>query len=153
MTAPLSTSTLRAATIERAALNKRHAALGVPTTTGGLGEAIVAAEHPDWQRMPPGTEGYDFVDTEGRRVQVKTWGSHNRTHDNIHVTVDRLIRIRLLPDGGWETMTDCLVPPESFANGATLVSFNRAGRARPPTAYRQRVSPAFGQAGDGKRAA
>jgi hypothetical protein len=75
---------------------------------GQMGEAIVAAMHPDWKRAPRGTTGYDFIDTEGRRVQVKTWGSKaRRTFDDIRQSADRVVVIKL-HDAGWDVLCDRL---------------------------------------------
>jgi hypothetical protein len=121
---------LRAAMIERAEMDKRHAALGLPTTTGGIGEAIVATVHPDWQRMPPGTEGYDFLDTERRRVQVKAWGyGSRRTFDSLKPDLcDRVIVIALGADD-FTVVCDRLTEPvfakETYRNKKGEVCFRR----------------------------
>jgi hypothetical protein len=41
---------------------------------GKVGEAIVATEHPDWTRAPPGQHGWDLMTPTGQKVQAKTWG-------------------------------------------------------------------------------
>ena len=110
-------ATLRAALIERAAMDKRHAALGVPTNTGDVGEAIVAALNPTWRRMPPLMAGYDFIDDAGLRVQVKTWASDRRTHDWVQTDADRFIRV-VLREGDFAITDDILLTPAMFVGAA-----------------------------------
>jgi hypothetical protein len=85
---------------------------GMPNllNVGAMGESIVAAMHPDWQRMPAGTAAFDFIDTTGRRVQVKTWGTLQRDKDKVRRDADRLIVLRLHATG-WDLLCDRLLAP------------------------------------------
>jgi hypothetical protein len=103
---------------------------------GQFGEDIIAALHPTWQRASRGTEGYDFIDDDGQRVQVKTWGTEGRSHDNVKNSADRLIRVRLHADG-WDIMTDIDVRPY-FASGLEMIPFNRRGQ--PMKSYALRLA-------------
>jgi hypothetical protein len=87
-----------------------------------LAELIVEQHFPGMKRAPVGTAGYDFIDAEGRRVQVKGWGSKNRGFDNIRDAskVDRFIRI-FVHDDGWTVLADFLTAP--FGTQGPLVAY------------------------------
>jgi hypothetical protein len=113
-----------------AALDRIQTLLADPTArdllnVGKVGEAIVAALHPDWSRARRGQPGYDFTTPNGQRVEVKCCGTEDRTHDLIHNTADRLIRIRLSPDGRWQVETDEPIPPGLFPPGSTTAIIGR----------------------------
>jgi hypothetical protein len=102
-----------------------EAARGLPRTldVGAFGEAIVETKHPDWQRAPPGTRGYDFIDTQGRRVQVKTWGTLRRTNNRVRYgEFDRLIIVQLRPEN-FAILNDCRT--ETLLANCSVTKLNR----------------------------
>jgi hypothetical protein len=117
--------TLQRALKVRAAYERRMAEFGVPTSTGNIGEEIIAALYPTWKRMPPLMPGYDFIDDEGRRVSVKTWASGARKADWVQDDADRFIRVVLTPDGGWEIALDLLLTAQMFVDA---IASTRPGR-------------------------
>jgi hypothetical protein len=96
---------------------------------GVLAELVVENHFPGMVKARNGTAGYDFIDADGRRVQVKGWGSANRTHDKIADLdkIDRFIRIVIFDDG-YEIAVDMLTAPYGTVGGLVVY---KDGRARP----------------------
>ena len=66
---------------------------------GSLGE-VIAADLLDLELMPPSNEGFDAVDTEARRVEIK---ATTRTSVGLSASgteAERLVVLQLDPDGG-----------------------------------------------------
>jgi hypothetical protein len=95
---------------------------------GAIGEAIIEVEHPDWRRARDGTRGYDFIDGQERRVQIKTHGQRvRRGFDDVRpADIDRVILVQLLEDD-WQIICDRLTAP----------MFN-ADTHRPPSTHRDK---------------
>jgi hypothetical protein len=83
---------IKKAMLEIKALADKHAAQGLPTTIGALGEELGFAMHPGWYRAEKNAPHIDGRMRNGKTIQFKVWMSPDRTCDKIYRAADRVIR-------------------------------------------------------------
>ncbi|XUX00415.1 MAG: hypothetical protein TUN42_00090 [Dehalogenimonas sp.] len=72
---------------------------GLGNLLGAFGE-LVAIEHYGLKKGPRGGEGFDAVDSTGKKVQIKT--NYAATQIGFRGTPDKLLVIQVSEDGHWK---------------------------------------------------
>lgn len=74
---------------------------GMGNLLGDYGECV-AINYFGWEKAPAGASGYDAIDTEGRRVQIKT--NHASATIGFRGEADRMLVLHVAKDGSWDVM-------------------------------------------------
>lgn len=74
---------------------------GMGNLLGDYGECV-AINHFGWSKAPAGASGYDAIDKEGRRVQIKT--NHASSSIGFRGEADRMLVLHVAADGTWEVL-------------------------------------------------
>ncbi len=74
---------------------------GMGNVLGDYGECV-AINHFGWEKAAAGASGYDAIDTEGRRVQIKT--NHASTTIGFRGEADRMLVLHVTTDGSWDVL-------------------------------------------------
>lgn len=72
---------------------------GMGNLLGDYGECV-AINHFGWEKAPAGSSAYDAIDTEGRRVQIKT--NHASATIGFRGEAERMLVLHVKNDGSWE---------------------------------------------------
>ena len=74
---------------------------GMGNLLGDYGECV-AINHFGWEKAPAGASGYDAIDSDGRRVQIKT--NHASSTIGFRGEADRMLVLHVAKDGNWEIL-------------------------------------------------
>lgn len=74
---------------------------GMGNLLGDYGECVAIA-HFGWQKAPAGSSGFDAIDEQGRRVQIKT--NHASSSIGFRGEAEQMLVIHVAADGRWEVI-------------------------------------------------